>query len=329
LQFSSVNSEKQGKDMSQYLSFTQNATSPPISARGLVIALGGRWFGRSGLAPCPAHADRAPSLSISIGSKNPLVVNCLAGCSFARVMAALRARGLAGEFGNAKQFVERSTFLPIFAKEANPPAESIAKIWASAAPLDGTLAARYLAGRAIAPPWPPTLRFCADLAGPAIDGLSRRGPALLALATINGAPVALQRTFLAPDATKSQRAPDRANIGRIAGASVHLFARDARGPLLIAEGVETALSAAEFVRRSRGLATRPIATLGAQNMPRLCLPAPGAGRRLIVARDNDAAGEIAARALAETAAGFDVEVIAPPEGVNDFNDFAQLDWISQ
>lgn len=45
-------------------------------------------------ALCPAHDDREPSLSISIGGNGRIIWQCFAGCSPARVRAALNLAGI-------------------------------------------------------------------------------------------------------------------------------------------------------------------------------------------------------------------------------------------
>ena len=64
-----------------------------MTAAALTAALGGRRSGDGWVAPCPAHDDRTPSLSIG-DRAGKLVVHCHAGCSQAAVIAALRERGL-------------------------------------------------------------------------------------------------------------------------------------------------------------------------------------------------------------------------------------------
>ena len=55
--------------------------------------LGGKKIGSRWMAPCPAHDDNNPSLSISeCGGK--LLVHCFTGCPQRTVIDALRARGL-------------------------------------------------------------------------------------------------------------------------------------------------------------------------------------------------------------------------------------------
>lgn len=65
-----------------------------IGARDLTAALGGFWHGGYGMARCPAHDDRSPSLSIRDGQDGKLLVRCHACCQQAAVIAALQGRGL-------------------------------------------------------------------------------------------------------------------------------------------------------------------------------------------------------------------------------------------
>ena len=55
----------------------------------------GRWHGSYGMACCPAHDDRTPSLKITDGDYAPLL-KCFAGCDSSDVAAALRDMGLLG-----------------------------------------------------------------------------------------------------------------------------------------------------------------------------------------------------------------------------------------
>lgn len=64
------------------------------SAGDLTAALGGIWHGGYGMARCPAHDDRSPSLSIRDGHDGKLLVRCHACCEQADVIAALQDRGL-------------------------------------------------------------------------------------------------------------------------------------------------------------------------------------------------------------------------------------------
>jgi putative DNA primase/helicase len=65
------------------------------TAETITAALGGRWrVGRGGMAGCPCHDDRTPSLSIRDGYEGKVLVHCHAGCDQAHLIAVLRSRGL-------------------------------------------------------------------------------------------------------------------------------------------------------------------------------------------------------------------------------------------
>jgi putative DNA primase/helicase len=63
----------------------------------LARCLGGkkaRPAGRGWLTCCPAHDDRNPSLSLSVGNNGVFVFHCHAGCAQTRVLRALISLGL-------------------------------------------------------------------------------------------------------------------------------------------------------------------------------------------------------------------------------------------
>ena len=64
-----------------------------MTADAIAKALGGRKAGAAWMARCPAHDDRAPSLSIADARDGKVLVRCHAGCDQRDVIAALRARG--------------------------------------------------------------------------------------------------------------------------------------------------------------------------------------------------------------------------------------------
>ena len=65
-----------------------------MTAETIAKALGGRKAGGGWSARCPAHVDGTPSLSISDAYDGKVLVHCHAGCDQARVISALRSRGL-------------------------------------------------------------------------------------------------------------------------------------------------------------------------------------------------------------------------------------------
>src|SRR3546814_1570609 len=62
-------------------------------ARKTVEALSGTWSRSRGMCCCPAHADRTPSLSITLG-KRAILVHCFAGCTNEAVMQGMAKLGV-------------------------------------------------------------------------------------------------------------------------------------------------------------------------------------------------------------------------------------------
>ena len=127
--------------------------------------------------------------------------------------------------------------------------------------------------------------------------------------------LAIHRTYLRPDGLgKAETAPAKAMLGPCRGGAVRLI--DKPGPLVVAEGIETALSLACGLLDTHG----PIwSALSAGGMGVLNLPAePG---RLIIAPDGEYAGRAAAVTLGRKAsrANWDVEIV-PIRDKCDWND---------
>ena len=65
-----------------------NAHKLERQARTIVESLAGTWRRDKGMCCCPAHDDRTPSLSVTLGRK-AILFHCFAGCSNEADMAAL------------------------------------------------------------------------------------------------------------------------------------------------------------------------------------------------------------------------------------------------
>ena len=65
----------------------------PMRAADIIRLLGGRMHGSYGLACCPAHEDRSPSLSVSDGAGGRILVKCHGGCEQRQVIDALGRLG--------------------------------------------------------------------------------------------------------------------------------------------------------------------------------------------------------------------------------------------
>lgn len=281
-----------------------------IDLATLAKRAGGVFNGHDALIPGPGHSKADRSLSVSIGDNGKLIWCSFAGDGEDAVRAYLKELGVAGE-GAPAQGSPPAT--PERARRPGAGAHWAAALWRESFAIHGTLGARYLRGRAIGAPFPPSLKFHPECR----DGPFRR-PALIAARTMLATPdqvVSVQRTFLARD--RSGKAPVREakkSLGACKGGGVVLG--EIGATLLVAEGVETALSAAALF----GLPA--VATLGAAHTRRLMVPV--SVREIVIAADNDNAGRAAAEALAARLRkeGRSVRVESPPVAFKDFNDFA-------
>jgi hypothetical protein len=283
-----------------------------MNVEAIARALGGRKVGRGWMAPCPAHGDDTPSLSIRDADDGKVLVYCHAGCDQRHVIAALRARGLWVEsgprpFGRLKSRAD-SERRPDWSECQR--SEAGLAIWPSTIPPDRTLVATYLASRGLYLPASPVLRYHA--------GLRHRSgevwPAMVALVTrgVDGVPVAIHRTFIARDgARKAPIDPSRMMLGPCAGGAVRLAS--AGDVLMVGEGIETCLAAMQATGH------RAWAALSTWGLRSLDLPKDV--RDVIVLADGDEAGEAAARdcALRWKREGRRVRIARGPQGL-DFND---------
>jgi hypothetical protein len=267
------------------------ARKPSQALVDIVGALGGRWSGYTALCRCPAHADRAPSLSLRQGDSG-ILVTCFAGCEPAAVLSELRKVGRGPHFPPPRDEGLRTT-------------ASVERLWREAVETTGTLGERYLQRRSL-PGVLPDVRFhprCPS--GPRPRTVFR--PALLVAVREGARPVALQRIFLNRETAWHEAkmmlgAPGRGSWQGAAAGAV----------LAIAEGFETA---AAFTRL-HGIACW--AALGARRLDRLAIPP--CVRTLIIAEDNDPEGRRAARkAWARYQAdGLTMWRMPPPDGADDW-----------
>ena len=153
-------------------------------------------------------------------------------------------------------------------------------------------------------------------------------------------PVAIHRTFIEDDGkawVKAEMDSPKMMLGPSAGAAIQVWcgyggdakqakiarpgARPER-PLVLAEGIEDALSAALVRPDLPCWAAGSLSAIGAVRLPRET-------KHILLVADNDAA-ETTARAFKKAAAahvdaGRDVRVLRMPDGVKDANDFLRQD----
>lgn len=280
-------------------------------AREITDALGGHWFGHYGIAPCPVcQPERRKdqrALTLSDGHRGLLLDCKKAGCRFIDILRAAGVSGRSCRTAGPRQDQDR-------ASQGTSMADHARNLWRAAEPIEGSPAELYLCcQRRIDGPLLGSLRY----APRTWHGPTRRNlPAMVALIE-GGHTFAVSRTFLRPDGSDKAALPkhqQKMMLGRAAGG--HVALASGSGSLVIAEGVETALSM-PLLLGDRSLTVW--AALTAANMGSVALP--DAPDHLVIAMDGDAAGRDAGSALATRARelGWSVECMTAPDG-QDWND---------
>ncbi|MXO54534.1 MULTISPECIES: DUF7146 domain-containing protein [Sphingomonadales] len=285
--------------------YSTKISSLEEAARRICENRGGKWSGTKGMACCPAHDDRTPSLGVSLGQK-AILFHCFAGCDQQSVLAALVSEGVPASAWFSGGAIEPTMDTGPAAK----PSAAALRIWRDAQPLRASPAKSYLESRGILAA-SPALRFHPRTPlGP--KGRTRFLPAMIAAVSLDVGPIAIHRTFLSGNAKADFDKPKRA-LGALGEAAVRLFA-PASGKLGLAEGVESAMSA-------YALTGIPVwATLGNERFGLVSVPESVTELHLFV--DHDAGGELAAsRALAAYARDArTIHVRKPSSRDTDWND---------
>ena len=282
-------------------------TSHPLAetARSICESRSGKWSGSKGMACCPAHDDRTPSLGVSLG-RGAILLHCFAGCDQASVLAALAREGVPASVLFSGGTIEPTMETGAAAK----PSAAALRIWRDAQPLRASPAKAYLESRGILAA-SSALRFHPRTPlGP--KGRTRFLPAMIGAVSLDGGPIAIHRTFLSGNTKAGFDKPKRA-LGMLGEAAVRLFA-SATGKLGLAEGIESAMSA-------YALTGFPVwATLGNERFGLVSVPESVTELHLFV--DHDAGGELAAsRGLAAYARdGRTIQVRKPSSRDTDWND---------
>ena len=277
------------------------------TARKICESRGGKWSGNRGMACCPAHNDRTPSLSVSLG-RRAILFHCFAGCDQQSVLAALAREG----FEAPALFSPSATTHEREPTKVHKPSAAALRIWREAKPLGGSPAKAYLESRGILAA-SSALRFHPQTPlGP--KGQARFLPAMIAAVSLDEGPIAIHRTFLSTEAsTKATFDKPKRALGSLGEAAVRLFA-PISGKLGLAEGIESALSA-------YALTGIPVwATLGNERFGLVSIPESVTELHLFV--DHDAGGELAAsRGLGAYAQeGRTIQVRKPQPSDTDWND---------
>lgn len=224
------------------------------------------------------------------------------------------------------------------AREREAKARQARALWLSGEALGtNTAAARYLAGRAIAPveSWPRSLRFRPDVWCVAT---SSKQPAMLAsVIDASGEQIGCHRTYLqpgprgAPGTIRGWRKLDipkpKMMLGNKRGGFISI-SKGASGkpmrampegePVYVTEGIEDALCVRMLKPEARIVAAIDLGNVGAMVLPERA-------RRLILVADRDDIPKALAtleRSIAQQQArGIVVEFVLPPAGIKDINDW--------
>lgn len=203
-----------------------------------------------------------------------------------------------------------------------PEAGHACDVWRASTPLWDPAAApavAYLTGRGLPPPYPETLAY-ARLRHP------ETRVTLAALVVARHCPRVglvrgVQRIFLDPAGGKYCGGTAKMSLGRVDGGRAELLREDAPERLLVAEGVETTLSAARLFGCASAWAM-------CGGFPRELARLPATVRRVLLVADNDPAGtsETRARALARwvLSTGRACAVEVPLQAGADANDVAAV-----
>lgn len=275
-------------------------------ARQIVQALGGVWIAGNGIARCPAHLDRKPSLSIT-GKGGKVLVHCHAGCTQGAVIRALIALGL---WYRGHASIGELTYQPQASSMNQSGRELAERIWCEGGEVDGSLAENYLRSRAITIGIPASLRYVRDCFCP---GHGRLPAVIAGVQNPDGIVTAIQRVYLKPDGRgkASDVSEPKLSLGLMANGAVRL-GRPSE-VLGLCEGWETGLAAQQLY----GI---PVwASLSAARMHRVWLPEKI--HRVVIFADKDPAGLNAAELTAKVHRRIrrSVEIRVPLIG-KDFND---------
>lgn len=287
-----------------------------MDAKHLTRDLRGKWHRSYGAAPCPVCQGEGRkgqnALTLADGNGGRLLLHCKkSGCAFGDILAA------AGITAGSYTPPDPTTIAQRKAeqhKDAKKRAAQAQRLWQEAQPIGGTLAETYLRGRGITCPLPNTLRFH----GACWHGATaKRLPAMLSFVEV-GTGFALHRTYLCSDGRKASVQPAKAMLGAVQGGAVQLT--EAPGPLVVAEGIETAMSLASGLLRAPATIWAALSTSGIRG-----LRLPVHQGRLTIAPDGDKAGREAANTLAARAhaLGWQVSLLPAPDG-HDWNDILTM-----
>jgi putative DNA primase/helicase len=283
------------------------ASSLERSAREICEKLGGYWSRTRGMACCPGHDDRTPSLGVTLGH-SAILFHCFAGCSQEQVLDGLARQGIKANalFAGGQPFSGEGV------DKEGPRGNFAERIWREARPIGMSHAKAYLEARGIRAASAALRYHERTPLGP--KGQVQFLPAMIAAVTLDHGLVAIHRTFLERELPRlaSFTNPKRA-LGRMGAGAVRLF-DPVDGKLGLAEGIESAISAKALTRIPCW------ATLGNERFGIVSIP--DSVRELHLFIDNDAGGGVAEERAREAYAvdGRRILIRRPERSGADWND---------
>jgi len=291
-------------------------------AREIAAALGhGHRVGHDFRCDCPVHSGH--SLTIADGRDGKLLVKCFGGCDWRDIFNEFRALGLISgrpvdvdperedELRREREAAERAEIERLRRRIA-----AARDLYRHSKDAAGTPVEVWLRTRGIAGPISPALRFlphCPHRNGQYL-------PAMVApITNVAGQPIAVHKTFLSLDGSGKadlSKPEQRETCGPFKGGAIRLARHRADLELIVAEGIESTLSAMQL--------------FGLPGWAAICAPGiealelPSEIRSVVIAADNDenGIGQRAALSARErwTAQEISVRILLPPNPGEDFND---------
>jgi putative DNA primase/helicase len=252
-----------------------------MKAATIARALGGHRSGHSWTCRCPAHVDDTPSLSITDNGKRVLFY-CHAGCTYVSIVKALRAAGLWDRPGQPAQPASAPSATSAVEDPPKPPRDPL-QSWRAGDSIRNTLAEAYLdrRGLQLTDAEAQSLRFHPSL----WHWPSRTWrPAMLALVKLaSGVELTTHQTFLADDGS-GKADVDKPRLFPAGtsptGGGVWFGIADPLAEFIVAEGVETTLSALRLLNAPAGCGA-----LSALGVRKLLLPPEARRVRIFCDRD--------------------------------------------
>jgi len=196
--------------------------------------------------------------------------------------------------------------------------EEAVAIWYAGCDPVGTDADRYARSRSITMDLPPSVRFVRTprWRDRKTGEIGPNCPAMALAVTMGDEVVAVQCVFLRDHGRSKAMGKAKQSRGRIIGGAVRFdHGRETADEVIITEGPEDALSLAQELPTARVWAT-----LGTAMMPSVVYPPEI--RTIVIAEQNDKAGDLAARTAAAALQdrGYTVKRMRPDAAFKDWND---------